>query len=80
MDEVLDSVAFVNTNNAVVISQLCGVLNSLKEFRQEVSEIKTCRAGKVCGKSMRIRRGMGRTKKEILCWNSHVGLQQGGHQ
>lgn len=56
-DEVLNSLAFVNTNNAVVISQLCDVVDSLKELLQEVGEIKTCRDGKVCGRSVGIQRG-----------------------
>lgn len=49
MDEVLQSVAFMNTNNAVVMSQLCDVVNSLTELRKEVNEIKTCGSDKVCG-------------------------------
>lgn len=55
MDEVLNSLAFVNTKNAVVMSQLCDVVDSLKELLQEVGEIKTCRDGKVCGRSVGIR-------------------------
>lgn len=39
-DEVLESVAFVNTNNAVIMIQLCDVVNSLKELGKEVIEIK----------------------------------------
>lgn len=48
-DEVLESVAFMNTNDAVVMSQLCDVVNSWKELRKEVNEIKTCVSEKVCG-------------------------------
>lgn len=34
---MLEYIAFVNKNNTVFMSQFCDIVNSLKEFQEEVS-------------------------------------------
>lgn len=55
---MLEYIAFVNKNNTVVMSQFCDIVNSLKEFQEEVSKIKTCGSEKVCGISALIWTGV----------------------